>query len=121
MVVSASEINKYGCPHCGYRSGSVGFRFNNTAHWQCGECHKVSLALTDGIEEAETGWPERPTMKRQEHPRKGKPKHGNPDKKPEGGGEFFWVRGIGMDRTPGCFICGGEEKTTAKTNLTAFK
>ena len=41
----------------------------------------------------------------QEHPRIGIPSHGRPDKRPEGGGEFFQSRPIGLDRVD-CFVCG---------------
>lgn len=54
----------------------------------------------------------------QPHPRRGIPKHGRPDKKPDGGGEFFRSRGIGLDLTPGCFVCGGEK--VLRNNIAAF-
>ena len=34
------------------------------------------------------------------------------------GGELFNSRGIGLDRTPGCFICGGD--TRLCNNIAAF-
>jgi len=34
------------------------------------------------------------------------------------GGEFFNVRGIGSDSTPGCFVCGGE--TGMNSNISGF-
>jgi hypothetical protein len=42
--------------------------------------------------------------KRTQHPRLGIPSHGRPDQRPEQG-EYFRSRGIGMDVTPGCFMC----------------
>jgi hypothetical protein len=76
--------------------------------WRCGECQTTCVVLGDGIEVSPIGFgSEFPEL--QPHPREGTPSHGTPDERPEGGGEFCQPRPIGMDRTPGCFVCGGED------------
>jgi hypothetical protein len=52
------------------------------------------------------------------HPREGTPKRGRADKRPEGGGDYFRPRGIGLDTTPGCFVCGGPKDLYS--NISAF-
>ncbi|HLD06116.1 MAG TPA: hypothetical protein VJC16_01100, partial [Candidatus Nanoarchaeia archaeon] len=54
----------------------------------------------------------------QPHPRRGIPSHGQPDTRPEGGGELFRSRGISFDNTPGCFVCGGGP--ALHNNISAF-
>lgn len=108
IAVSLSEHKQFGCPSCGYRSGYTPMSAGGTAVWDCAspECRKTSLILADGLTRSAIGigdsYPELQT-----HPRRGIPSHGAPDKRPDGGGEFFGSRGIGCDSTPGCFVCGG--------------
>ncbi len=100
--------------------------------WTCGECGRGCFVLAVGIgvspfgigmRDGTTVYPEV-----QEHPRKGIPKRGRQDKQPDGGGEFFGARGIGMDKTPGCFVCGGKRtlepgrkyKMSLHTNIAGF-
>jgi len=125
IAVSGKELNKFGCPYCGYRSGYTPVRGGGSAIWTCGDsnCGKSCVFLSDGVTKSSIGlssgdgdeviYPEL-----QVHPRRGIPSHGKPDKKPEGGGEFFWSRGIGTDHTPGCFVCGG--KFGMHKNIAAF-
>jgi hypothetical protein len=80
--------------------------------WVCGseDCGERCCILAEGITKSPVGFGEEefyPEL--QAHPRHGIPKHGNPDKKPDNGGEFFRSRGIGSDETPGCFVCGGKK------------
>lgn len=117
IAVSASEHEKFGCPYCGYRSGSTPIHGGGTYAWVCGECKKTSCVLADGVAKSRIGFGDvYPEL--QPHPRQGTPKHGRPDTRPDGGGEFFRSRGLGLDRTPGCFVCGGEE--ALRNNIAAF-
>lgn len=119
IAISLSDMQRFGCPHCGYRSGHISLSAGGVAVWKCGseECRKICCILINGIKKSPIGFdgffPEL-----QKHPREGIPSHGNPDKKPEGGGEFFRCRGIGSDVTPGCFVCGGDRKIYE--NIAAF-
>lgn len=117
IVVSTEELDSWGCPHCGYRSGYAHISFGNTHLWTCSECRETSIALTGGSQQT-ASFNDHGPLSIQSHPRKGTPSHGTPDKRPEGGGEFFWVRGIGTDNTPGCFICGGQSEL--HSNIAAF-
>ncbi len=122
IAVSAKEMNEFGCPYCGYRSGISPISDGRTTVWQCGECGKACLALADGVTQSTIGrgGRDRETIypKLQDHPRRGTPSHGSPDVRPESGGEFFRSRGFGLDFTPGCFICGGAEGM--HHNISAF-
>lgn len=109
IAVAAAEAKLYGCPHCGFRSGSFSMQGGGTGVWNCGECGAVSLFLSDGLEQSTIGLGgaggcEYPT--RVPHPRIGTPAHGTPDRKPYPGGEFFASRGIGKDWNLPCFVCG---------------
>ncbi|MFA5051074.1 MAG: hypothetical protein WC499_03095 [Patescibacteria group bacterium] len=126
IAVSASEFGKFGCPHCGYRSGSIRISVGGSAAWKCGseECEKICCILADGVTESSFGFGEKGySSKLQPHPRRGIPSHGRSDKKPEGGGEFFHSRGIGLDNC-NCFICGTHDRTgkghTVLHNIAAF-
>lgn len=121
IAVLFSEVDLWGCPYCGYRSFHSSASGNGTAHCYCGDCGKGFMVLAEGMTKSTIGVigktkvsgatnPEAFYPELQSHPRKGMPKHGKPDKKPEGGGEFFHSRGLGMEYTPGCFVCGGGKK-----------
>lgn len=125
IAIKISDLNLWGCPSCGYRSGTTPIQAGGTAVWSCGECQSTCLIVNDDLSQAFFGpnpdgsvsfalgrrtsdppAPQGPMV--QEHPRKGTPAHGAPDKRPPtGSGEFFYSRGIGTDRSPGCFACGG--------------
>lgn len=107
IAIATRELNQWGCPHCGYRSGSAPIQGDGCAVWSCGECQKSCVILADGMEEATMGFANGVHPKLQPHPRAGTPSHGRPDTRPEGGGEWFNSRGLGTDVTPGCFICEG--------------
>ena len=124
IAVSVAEHIKFGCPHCGFRSGSSPISGNGTTIWQCGECNHTSCVLADGLETATIGIGSRGKAthypKVQAHPRRGTPSHGCPDKQPEGGGEFFRSRGIGLDWCS-CFVCGANcDQSRAVPNIAAF-
>lgn len=120
IAVAGSELELWGCPYCGYRSGSMPFSDGGAGSWVCGECHKCCVALAEGVTRSRMAiivdevriYPEL-----REHPRKGTPAHGRPDNRPEEG-EHFGPRGIGFDHTPGCFVCGGVDGL--HQNIAAF-
>lgn len=119
IAVSVSEVRQFGCPYCGYNSVYTHISANGSAAVTCGDedCRKSFCVLADGVTKSGIGFGDTyPEL--QDHPRRGTPSHGAPDRKPEGGGEYFRVRGIGMDWTPGCFICGGEYGL--RSNIAAF-
>jgi len=118
IAIATDEHVESGCPFCGYRSGSSYLQMGGAMTWKCGECGRGCIVLAVGVgvspiglgtKDGETIYPEV-----QPHPRLGIPKRGREDKKPEGGGEFFGARGIGIDSSPGCFICGGKRTLDAK-------
>ena len=119
IAVSGIEFIEFGCPHCGYRSGTSPISGHGSAVFKCGsaDCGKISCILAQGITKSSIGfggfYPEL-----QAHPRRGIPSHGQPDKRPEGGGEFFRSRGIGMDHCS-CFVCG-TKGLVYLSNIAAF-
>ncbi len=108
IAVAANEYQKWGCPNCGYRSGYSPISGGGTAIVSCGECEVSFAVLADDVKKSAIGfgsfYPEL-----QKHPREGIDSHGKPDKQPEGGGEFFWSRGIGLDSCT-CFVCGTRDR-----------
>lgn len=111
IAVSVEELNRWGCPNCGYRSGSTPIQQGGCASWRCGDCSHACIVLAEGITKSTIGCYVEdkyvyPTLV--DHPRRGTPAHGRPDKQPEGGGEFFRPRGIGLDHREGvgCWVCG---------------
>lgn len=117
VAVSGEEVCEYGCPYCGYQSGYSPISGGGTAIVVCGECARGFAVLAAGVTKSTIGFGDL-YLECQPHPRKGISKHGKPDKKPEGGGEFFYSRGIGMDSTS-CFMCPGS-RTTMRENIAAF-
>lgn len=106
IAVSENDHHMFGCPHCGFRSGSTSVSFRGTASWRCGssDCGKTCCVLALGVTKSSIGFGDfYPEL--QHHPRRGILSHGNPDTKPEGCGEFFRSRGIGLDACT-CFVCG---------------
>jgi hypothetical protein len=55
IAVSNSELNEFGCPTCGYRSGSMPVQMGGTGVWRCGECGGSCYVLADGLQEASFG------------------------------------------------------------------
>lgn len=105
IAVSGAELQKFGCPHCGYRSGYSHMSSGGSTVWRCGsdECGEACCVLSEGVTKSRIGFGDvYPEL--QAHPRRGIPSHGRPDKRPEGGGEFFRSRGIGLDDCT-CFVC----------------
>jgi hypothetical protein len=108
IAVAFKEFEESGCPYCGYRSGSSPISGGGTSIFICGECNGTCAILAEGVTRSTIGFgvhfPELVA-----HPRRGIPKHGSPDTPPEQGGEHFNSRGLGLDITSGCFVCGGIE------------
>lgn len=119
IAVSVKELQEFGCPHCGYRSGYTPISGGGTAVWTCGSeaCGKICCVLGEGVIKSTIGFGDfHPEL--QAHPRRDIPSHGRTDKKPDGEGEFFHSRGVGLDMTPGCFVCGGDKRL--HNNIAAF-
>lgn len=55
IAVKNSEAALYGCPHCGYRSGSTFISGHGSSIWRCGECDKTSVLLDEGIQKSTIG------------------------------------------------------------------
>lgn len=117
IAVAAKEVEQFGCPYCGYRSGTSPISGGGTTVVICSECDRSYAVLAEGVISSTIGFGDLyPELV--DHPRRGTPSHGRPDKQPEQGGEFFWPRGIGLDVTPGCFVGGG--KNGLRNNIAAF-
>jgi len=121
IAVTAEETQKWGCPYCGYRSGSSMISYGGASIVDCGECERSFAVLAEGVTKSTIGFAGfHPEL--QEHPRKGTPSHGKPDKRPEDG-EFFSSRGIGLDDCT-CFVCGTHDRDglghTMLNNISAF-
>ena len=117
IAVSFKAVQQWGCPYCGYRSGHSPISGGGTVVFVCGECRRSFAILGTGVLKSTIGFGSF-YPKLQPHPRSGIPSHGALDKRPDGGGEFFRSRGIGLDMTPGCFVCGGGERMYS--NIAAF-
>ena len=129
FAVTSSDLDKWGCPHCGYAYASFHLNCGNAAAGNCGECGGGINAVADGMTQSPIGIGRRDKDGKEyteypkviPHPRAGKPKHEKPDTRPEGKdttAEFFASRGVGTDMTPGCFVCGGKEGM--QNNIAAF-
>ncbi|MBP9801450.1 MAG: hypothetical protein KBC83_02150 [Candidatus Moranbacteria bacterium] len=121
LAVVHTEVTEFGCPYCGFRSGSSTIQAGGAAMWSCGECSKTSVILAEGKHRSTIGLGTKYGIaypKLRVHPRRGIPAHGTADRRPDGGGEYFRSRGIGMETTPGCFVCGGER--ALYHNIAAF-
>lgn len=117
IAVAAKEVEQFGCPYCGYRSGYSPISAAGTSIVVCGECNRNYAMLAEGLTRSAIGFGDY-FPKLVDHPRHGTPSHGRPDKQPEQGGEYFGSRGIGMDYAPGCFVCGGGN--SMYNNIAAF-
>jgi len=116
---AVTEMEKWGCPKCGYRSGSSNMSCGGAQSWRCGECGDGTIVLNDGMTRTPPSWVD-PVGELVPHPRSGTPSHGKSDKRPPEGGEFFSPRGIGMDRVPACFVCGRDQSHNYSHNIAAF-
>lgn len=106
IAVRFSQFQEYGCPYCGYEVGYVSMSGPGASIWVCSDCQRGVVVAHDeathipihinGVE-----------PKIVEHPRYGTPKHGPPDTYHDGRAQFN-SRGLGLDHTPGCFVCGGD-------------
>jgi hypothetical protein len=114
---SVSDMQKWGCPACGYRSGTTPMSMGGAATWTCGDCSAGCIILNDGLKETPASWLN-PTGVLTRHPREGTEAHGSPDKRPPEGGEFLHARPIGKDWVPACFVCG--KPLELAPNIAAF-
>lgn len=120
MLVTSKSVAEFGCPHCGMDMGRDMCSPGSSVLTSCPVCKKGFSVVGEGT--TETGFSGGPNIKKpvlQEHPRKGTPKHGMPDVKPDDGGEFFGSRGIGRELLPACYICPLDETcpTTERHHL----
>jgi len=106
IAVKRSEMVISGCPHCGYRSGSSYMSGGGASVWRCGSCGKGCEVWNENLTVSPFNNGEAKLIK---HPLFPTPSRGRPDNVPKEGGEYFRSRGVGMDSTPGCFVCGGEK------------
>lgn len=128
LAVSSNEVNKYGCPHCGFRSFFTKMSSRGAASCNCSECEKSFIILAEGMTKSPFGigtgekdvfvYPE--LIK---HPLYGTPKHGRSDKYAESGNELFRSRGIGLDLCK-CLVCGTDKRNKKANsyihNIAAF-
>lgn len=42
-----SDMQKWGCPTCGYRSGTIAASMGGAALWHCGDCSADCIVLND--------------------------------------------------------------------------
>lgn len=124
IAVSVKDLREFGCPYCGYRSGYTPISGGGAAVWTCGseECGKTCCVLGEDVIKSTIGFGDfYPEL--QAHPRRGTPSHGRSDKRPGGGGEFFYSRGIGLDNCT-CFVCETHDRDgkghTMLNNIAAF-
>ncbi len=108
-MIAVGEVEKWGCPYCGYRSSSQHIQTGGASLCRCGECERSFIALAAdvdvspfgcGDDNGQTFFP-----RKQTHPRRGTKSHGRPDTSPPEGGEFFNSRGVGTEHLT-CFVCG---------------
>lgn len=128
-AVEDGEMLKYGCPSCGYRSGSMRLSMGGAGSWTCGSCRENCLILAPNVDVSPIGLC-RPGSEevfyptKTPHPRSGVPSHGQKDASPPGGGEYFRSRGVGLDFGVSCFVCGAqrraEDVNDAMNNIAAF-
>lgn len=116
IAISVNDLCKFGCPYCGYRSGTTPVHTPGSSVWKCGSegCGKTSCVLAEGVMKSSMSFGGYfPSL--QEHPRHGIPSHGNRDVRPGSGGEFFRSRGIGLDMVD-CFVCGTRDRDGSGRN-----
>lgn len=72
LAVLASEVAKFGCPHCGGIFGSSPMSGGGSQVWQCADCGKTSIYVADGLERSTIGFGDHyPDVA--VHPRQGRP------------------------------------------------
>jgi len=137
IAVAQTEVDKWGCPHCGYRSFHMSMSCGGSGICSCGECGQGFIMLAEGVTKSQVGLgsggstvtsldgsppPEDSSdvyPELQPHPREGTPSHGRPDMQIVDGkaikitdplddaGEIFHSRGVGSEYGF-CFVCGKE-------------
>ncbi len=121
IAISSADMQSFGCPYCGYRSGFSTIKLLNASTWECGDCEGRCVILGDCITHSTIGiytphgyiYP-----KVRKHPRQGIPKHGREDKRPQFG-EYFNSRGIGSN-VGICFVCETDDRQQMLNNIAAF-
>lgn len=86
IAISPKELHEFGCPYCGYQFGyaSMG-AIGGGGVWLCGDsgCGRSCVVLSEGVTKSPVGFrygEEIIYPELQEHPRRGIPAHGKPDK-----------------------------------------
>lgn len=101
LAISMTDMDKWGCPYCGYSQGKIPATAEGTLLWVCLSCTKGSHILRDGLKESGIAFLETRIFPRlTNHPREGQPKHSerrvtksheqdsdSQDNRPEGGGD----------------------------------
>lgn len=113
IALLESDVAEYGCPKCGFLFGNVFVSARFFYDWACRECGAESVVVKDtAIDDKIT------LLKPAKHPREGIMARENlNDRKPKDG-EYFYSRGIGTDKSKGCFVCAGPEDVY--NNLSGF-
>lgn len=104
ITVQAKEVILWGCPYCGFRSMGISTSMGNSHIANCGECSDMFGVVNGPSSNTDFKVNGEPLVV-VDHPRKGIPNHGTPDERPADG-EYFRVRGLGLDNIGGCFVCG---------------
>lgn len=114
LTILASDAEEYGCPHCGFLYGNVFISTGLLWDWFCRDCGKKTIIVQDIVisESLVSG------LQLVHHPRHGiKARESIEDQKPKDG-EYFYSRGLGEDKSNGCFVCAGPENIY--NNLSGF-
>lgn len=79
FAVKASEAEKFGCPHCGYRDIGWDGSDGQTTSGRCGECGGLVIVCSDALTQSSIGFigKDEPIYPKViPHPREGIPLHG---------------------------------------------
>lgn len=109
VAITSDDAQRWGCPECGFDACPSGVRPTSQVITTCPVCNIGFMVMgsEETISSFEIGSGEgryRPQLV--EHPRKGTLKHGLEDTVPPEGGEYFRSRGLGMESSLCCFVCG---------------
>lgn len=101
LAISMTDMDKWGCPYCGYCQGSIPAVAEGTILWVCIDCHRGCHTLVDGLEMSAIAHLADIYPQLSSHPLQGIPKHSerrvtkshehqdssSKDTRPEGGGD----------------------------------